>query len=119
MDATKSAVFSSKELLASLNELKEDPHVGKYILDVRGLGLMVAVEFASPTANHDPFAVPSAPKDLASRVSKKCLEKGMMLLTTSVYEVVRFIPPLNISEEDMSKGCRIFAEAVEEVVQQG
>lgn len=110
---------SSKELFSSLHALRENPDVGQYILDVRGSGLMVAVEFASSTARHDPSVVPSAPKNLASRVSKRCLEKGMMLLTTSIYEVVRFIPPLNISQEDMSKGCQIFVEAVEEVVREG
>lgn len=81
---------------------------------------MVAVEFASPTSSpHDPVHSPSAPKSLASRVSKRCLEKGLFILTTSVYEVIRFIPPLNISKEDLAKGCKIFAEAVEEVVKEG
>ncbi len=60
-----------------------------------------------------------APKNMASRVAKRCIEKGMYLLTTSIYEVVRFIPPLNISEEDMKKGCDIFSEAVVEVVKEG
>jgi len=109
----------SEQLFSALNELKENPEIGQYILDIRGRGLMVALEFASPTPANDPFAVPSAPQNLASRVSKRCLEKGMLLLTTSVYQVVRFIPPLNVSEEDMVKGCKIFAEAVEEVVREG
>lgn len=43
----------------------------------------------------------------------------MLILTTSVYEVIRFIPPLNISQEDMKKGCEIFTEAVEEVMKEG
>jgi 4-aminobutyrate aminotransferase len=41
------------------------------------------------------------------------------LLTTSMYEVVRFIPPLNISKQDLAKGCAIFGEAVREVVKEG
>lgn len=82
---------------------------------------MVAVEFASPkgTSPHDPLINPSAPEKLASRVAKRCQEKGMLILTTSVYEVIRFIPALNISKEDLEKGTRIFAEAVEEVVREG
>ena len=43
----------------------------------------------------------------------------MYILTTSIYQVVRFIPPLNISKEDLEKGTKIFAEAVEEVVREG
>ena len=43
----------------------------------------------------------------------------MLILTTSVYEVIRFIPTLNISKEDLEKGTKIYAEAVEEVVREG
>jgi len=56
---------------------------------------------------------------MASRVAKKCIEKGMLILTTSVYEVIRFIPPLNISEVDLEKGVNIFVDAVKEVVMEG
>jgi 4-aminobutyrate aminotransferase len=111
----------SKELFTNLNALRADPATGSYILDVRGQGLMVAVEFVSPTgpSAYDRFTKPNAPKNLASRVAKRCIEKGMLILTTSVYEVVRFIPPLNISAAEMEKGCAIFREAVEEVVREG
>ncbi|KAF5340507.1 hypothetical protein D9757_014671 [Collybiopsis confluens] len=113
----------SKQLFAALHTLKDDQTLSPYILDVRGSGLMVAMEFASsegPGAAFDP-ATPkglSVKKGMASRVAKKCIEKGMLLLTTSVYEVVRFIPPLNVSEADMKKGCDIFAESVREVVRE-
>ena len=109
---------------------------------------MVGLEFASPSSpgiEHDHTVLPpprpshvnsktssipvvaaaataassSHPKNLASRVAKRCVEKGMLLLTTSVYEVVRFIPPLNISKQDLAKGCAIFGEAVREVVKEG
>ncbi|KAJ3871927.1 acetylornithine aminotransferase [Lentinula edodes] len=114
----------SQELFASLNVLRDDQTLAQHILDVRGRGLMVAMEFASsegPGAAFDP-ATPkglTVKKGIASRVTKKCIEKGMLLLTTSVYEVVRFIPPLNISREDMKKGCDIFAESLREVVREG
>ncbi len=55
---------------------------------------------------------------MSTRVSKRCLEKGLLPLTTSVYETVRFIPALNILSEELVKGIRIFDEAVEEVVQE-
>ena len=108
-------------MFAALNALRDDPKLAPCILDVRGKGLMIAIEFASPvgTGPHDPFANPAVPKSLASRVAKRCQEKGMLILTTSVYEVIRFIPALNITKEDMAKGCQIFKEAVEEVVREG
>ena len=101
--------------------MRNKPSTKGTILDVRGQGLMVAVEFASPTGTgpYDSFRNPSVPEKLASQVAKKCVEKGLLILTTSVYEVIRFIPALNISQEDLAKGCKIFAEAVEEVVREG
>ena len=83
---------------------------------------MVAVEFTSPqgpSSSYDPVVKHDSPSSLASRVAKRCIEKGMLILTTSVYEVVRFIPPLNISEADLKNGAKIFAEAVREVVKEG
>jgi 4-aminobutyrate aminotransferase len=112
-------LFSSAELFAALRELKANPTVGQHILDVRGQGLMVAIEFASPSHSmFDPAVKKDTPSNLAAKVSKRCLEKGLLLLTTSVYETIRFIPALNISAEDLAKGVRIFKEAVEEVIQE-
>jgi len=109
----------SAELFEALRALKADPTVGPHILDVRGQGLMVAVEFASPEhSSFDPAVQNKAPLNLSSRVSKRCLEKGLLLLTTSIYETVRFIPALNVSPEDLVKGIRIFKEAVDEVIQE-
>jgi 4-aminobutyrate aminotransferase len=126
----------STELFSALNALKYDPSLAPHILDVRGRGLMVGVEFASASVSDHHFTTHSAaslpanvsstrnhkskhPENMASRVAKKCIEKGMLILTTSVYEVIRFIPPLNVSKEDMKKGCAIFAESVREVVKEG
>lgn len=110
----------SQELLASLNSLRNDPALRSSIVDVRGTGLMVAVEFASPSyPSGDPALNASAPKGLAARVARRCMDKGLLILTTSIYEVVRFIPPLNISQADLEKGCEIFAASVREVVREG
>ncbi|PPR02177.1 hypothetical protein CVT24_011365, partial [Panaeolus cyanescens] len=118
----------STELFSALNALRYDPALSPHILDIRGRGLMVGVEFASPSYSAHDVLSPSStgahpevqhPKNMASRVAKKCIEKGMLILTTSVYEVVRFIPPLNVTPEDMRKGCSIFGEAVREVVKEG
>ncbi|KAJ3511761.1 hypothetical protein NLJ89_g3910 [Agrocybe chaxingu] len=128
----------STELFSALNALKYDPALNPHILDVRGRGLMVGVEFASPDVSTHHFSSHSAaslpnisasstthakhsshPANMASRVARKCIEKGMLILTTSVYEVIRFIPPLNVSKEDLKKGCAIFAESVREVVKEG
>lgn len=111
-------IYRSKELFDFLNQLQSKQ--AHHIVDVRGRGLMVAVEFSSPAYSTNDFVLDRlAPKNLSSRVTKRCIEKGMLLLTTSVYEVIRFIPPLNISQADMKKGCDIFAEALDEIVKEG
>lgn len=114
----------SRQLFSALFSLRDDATLAPYILDVRGSGLMVAMEFASSESvgsEYDPArkAGLQVKKGMASRIAKKCIEKGMLLLTTSAYEVVRFIPPLNISEEDMKTGCKIFEESLREVVREG
>ncbi|KXN84383.1 5-aminovalerate aminotransferase DavT [Leucoagaricus sp. SymC.cos] len=122
-----SVAARSEQLVTLLRALQSDPAISPYLLDVRGKGLMIGVEFATPvstllggsTGVPDIAVVKGAPEKMASRVTKKCIEKGMLILTTSVYEVIRFIPPLNVSEEDMVKGVKIFEEAVREVVREG
>ncbi|OAL33168.1 4-aminobutyrate transaminase [Fonsecaea nubica] len=89
-----------KEMADMLRQAKAD--FGHMIHDVRGLGLMQAIEFVSG-------------KGLASKVQARCMDKGMLILTTSIYDTLRFIPPLNISEADMAKGLGILREAIEEV----
>ncbi|KAI4097967.1 MAG: hypothetical protein LQ339_006628 [Xanthoria mediterranea] len=90
------------ELRATLDAAKADPKTGAVIYDVRGLGLMLAVE-----------CVPG--HGYASKIQASCMEKDMLVLTTSIYDTIRFIPPLNITKEDMAKGCQIIKEAIEEV----
>lgn len=118
--SANASLFRSQELFAALQSLRNDPAVGSNIMDIRGTGLMVGVEFASPSYPlGDPVLKPSAPKGLASRVARRCMDKGLLILTTSIYEVVRFIPPLNISRADLEKGCEIFAAAVKDVIREG
>ncbi|KAL0062880.1 hypothetical protein AAF712_010201 [Marasmius tenuissimus] len=110
----------SEQLFSRLQSLQNDSTLSPYILDIRGRGLMVAMEFASSEAVGAPYDAVTPTQDikkgLASKVAKKCIEKGMLLLTTSAYEVVRFIPALNITQEEMDKGLSIFEEALREVV---
>jgi len=99
----------SSQLFDALSALRKKPSVSPLILDVRGQGLMVGVEFAqakSAAIANDPFARSDAPKQLASRIATRCLDKGMLLLTTSIFETVRFIPPLNVSEQEMTEVSR-------------
>ncbi|BGP58231.1 hypothetical protein JCM8202_001488 [Rhodotorula sphaerocarpa] len=108
----------SKELFKTLRDLQADPTVGDSIAEVRGLGLMVGIEFKIPGDPYTP-AQGKVPAKMASRVQNKCLEKDLLTLTTSIYETIRFIPALNITKEEMAKACQIIKESIEEVYHEG
>lgn len=91
-----------KELKAMLERLATDSATSHMVHDVRGLGLMLAIEFKTGSG-------------YARKVQAKCMEKGLLLLTTSIYDTIRFMPALNISQEEMQLGIGIFEEAVREV----
>lgn len=42
----------------------------------------------------------------------------MLVLTTSVFETLRFIPPLIITKEEMAECIRITTEAIQEVAEE-
>jgi 4-aminobutyrate aminotransferase len=92
-------------LMARLRALQaEYPIIG----DVRGLGLMVAAEFTTPKGQ------PATETAKAIRV--KCLEDGLILLTCGPYgNVIRWIPPLNVSQAQMDEALEIFEGAVKEL----
>ena len=89
-------------LLDRLRAMQEKhPGIG----DVRGLGLMVAAEFT--TAQGEPDA------GVAKAVRGKCLEQGLMLLTCGPYgNVIRWIPPLNVTREQLDESLEIFENAL-------
>lgn len=90
------------ELAGMLNEQRGAKDTGNLIYDVRGLGLMLALE-CQPGHNY------------AARIQAKCMENDMLILTTSIYDTIRFIPPLNITKEDMAKGVAIIRQAIKDV----
>ena len=94
------------ELIGMLRDCAAADTTKDIIYDVRGLGLMIALE-CQPGGG------------FASKIQQKCLEKDMLLLTTSIYDTLRFIPPLNITKEDMAKGIEIVRGAIEEVAAEG
>lgn len=96
----------SKQLFDGLAAIRQKPH-GKLIEDVRGQGLMIAVQFTSPTK-----------EQVRGRVVKGCTERNMILLSTSIFDVVRIIPPLTISEQEMDDAIRILDESIADAAKQ-
>jgi 4-aminobutyrate aminotransferase len=74
------------------------------IEEVRGLGLMVGVEFGSA--------------DIADAVELACLRRGLLTLRTGD-SAIRMAPPLVIADEQVATGLRIFEAACGEVAATG
>jgi len=91
-----------KQLKEGLIKLQQK-HKG-VITDIRGLGLMIGVEFEKTRTG------------LSNKVVKECVNEGMLLLTTSCFESVRFIPPLNVTAEEIEIGLRIFDTALQKAL---
>lgn len=90
--------YLKEKLLA----LKEEYAV---IGDVRGLGLMVAVEFVNLDKSPNAMAL--------DKVKEYCLAHGLLTLSCGVYgNGFRFATPLNITQEDLDKGLGIFKAAL-------
>jgi 4-aminobutyrate aminotransferase/(S)-3-amino-2-methylpropionate transaminase len=74
--------------------------------DVRGRGAMVAIEMVKP-GTIEPDAARTA------AVAKACHAAGLLVLTCGTYgNVLRFLPPLVISEEEVARGLDILTESL-------
>jgi 4-aminobutyrate aminotransferase len=99
------AVVRGTQLMTGLRHLQEEyPAIG----DVRGLGLMIGTEFRTPDRKPD--------KTTAKAVAKACLDKKLMLLTCGPWDnVIRWIPPLVVNNQQIDDSLGIFADALKEV----
>lgn len=78
--------------------------------DVRGRGLMQAVELVSDLAAKTPDPATTA------ALNKACHKAGLLTLTCGTYgNVIRFLPPLVIGEDLLAEGLTIFESALAEV----
>jgi 4-aminobutyrate aminotransferase / (S)-3-amino-2-methylpropionate transaminase / 5-aminovalerate transaminase len=85
-------------------------HKYPVIGDVRGRGLMQAVELVSDPVAKTPDAARTAALNAA------CHRNGLLTLTCGSYgNVMRFLPPLVISEELLDEGLTVFESALAEV----
>ena len=76
------------------------------IADVRGLGAMVAVEFAGADGAPDP--------EFTKQVQTRARDAGLLLLTCGVHaNVVRFLFPLTIEDAVLGEGLDILAAALQ------
>ncbi|MCA3447134.1 MAG: 4-aminobutyrate--2-oxoglutarate transaminase [Rhodobacter sp.] len=107
-------VIEEEDLCARANELggrlkqrlEAIRSVTPEIVDIRGPGFMVAVEFANATT-HEPDP------GLTGRVRMEALKRGLILLTCGVYgNVIRFLAPITIPDAHFAEAMDILEESV-------
>jgi 4-aminobutyrate aminotransferase-like enzyme len=75
-------------LIAQLNKLKSKYD---FIVEVRGRGLLAAIQFSS---------------DLTDKIVKSCMERGLLLNPVKP-NAIRFMPPLTIAKKDIDAAIGI------------
>ena len=93
---------------------KIEAHLQKYatsyeeVGNIRRLGAMVAVELVTDRTTKAPN------KEAAAAIAKFANENGLLLLTAGIKgNVIRFLPPLVIKEDELQKGLAILDTAFE------
>ncbi len=93
-------------LVGALKEIQaKHPEIG----DIRGRGAMIAIELVK-AGTKDPNP------ELMAKVIKYCQSKGVLILTAGSYgNVIRFLPPLVITDELLKDALGVLAEAFDSV----
>ena len=91
--------------MEGLRELQEHYN---FTGDIRGLGLMIGIEFR--TNDHKPA------KKIAKAVQQACKENGLLLLTCGPWEnTIRLIPPLVVTSEQVQIALRTIQNSLSEI----
>jgi len=95
------------QLMTGLRKLQEEyPQIG----DVRGKGLMIGAEFMVGDR-------PEKAKPLVKDIVHASEDNNLLLLTCGTYDnVVRWIPPLNVTSEQINDGLKIFEGALKKTI---
>lgn len=97
---------NGEHALKRLHELDSATHVG----NVRGLGLMLGIEFVENRKTKRPA------EKLSKEIVQECFKQGLLVLPAG-QSSIRLAPPLTISREDLDAGLDIFARVVQRMAQ--
>ncbi|MEA3438461.1 MAG: aminotransferase class III-fold pyridoxal phosphate-dependent enzyme, partial [Thermodesulfobacteriota bacterium] len=95
-----------EQLMGLLKKMKAThPVMG----DVRGLGLMIAVEFTNEDGKPD--------GETCGKVIQGCLKRNLLLLSCGTYKnIIRWIPPLVVTESQIEDAVTIFEQSLNSVI---
>lgn len=104
------AAKMGERLMAGLREVQK---ATRCIGEVRGRGLLAGAEAVDPDAEPDRLGSHPENPALAARIQTECLKRGLIQETGGRYgAVLRFLPPLIVTEEEVDRICEIFGESV-------
>ncbi|MFI5449792.1 MAG: aspartate aminotransferase family protein [Candidatus Bathyarchaeia archaeon] len=94
----------------ALKRFSEIAQGSKTIGEVRGRGLFIGIEIVKDKKSKEPGT------ELTSEIRKRCFERGVIFWSAGHFSnVIRFIPPLVVTEELVDKGIDVFSEVMKEV----
>jgi 4-aminobutyrate aminotransferase/(S)-3-amino-2-methylpropionate transaminase len=99
------SVALGERMRATLSAM-QDRHA--VIGDVRGRGMMNAIELVSDRETKQPLDGATG-----SAITRRCLEHGVVFLKAGTYDnVIRLLPPLTIDEALLDEGLEVLDEAI-------
>lgn len=106
----KHAEQMGQKLQKLLHQVKQ---VSNCIGEVRGRGLMIGVEIINHQLPSDELGSYPGYPELARKIQQECFKRGLIIeLGGRGESVVRFLPPLIITEQELEQIGNIFGEAV-------
>ena len=115
------AAIKTMEIMKAEDYCGKSMHIGKVVTeafekmkekysvigDVRGLGGMIGVEFVKDKESKEPNP------EFVKQLIQSALQKGLLLENAgSAGNVIRFLAPLSMTDEQMEAGLKIFEDAI-------
>jgi diaminobutyrate-2-oxoglutarate transaminase len=90
---------------------------GSCVGEVRGRGLMLGMEIVEPDGSRDSLGHPASSRRLAVSIQQGCLKRGLIVELGGRHgSVVRFLPPLIVTEDQVDTIAEIVDAAVKEAI---
>ena len=95
----------SKKGAYAMKRLQEMKDQYEIVGDVRGIGLMLAMELVKSKKTKEPAI------EEKSRIIEECFKSGLLLLPAGT-SAIRIIPPITIDQKNLEKGMDMIEEAI-------
>ena len=107
-DYAGKAIEVADKVMKRYTELKEKYEI---VGDVRGLGAMIGIEFVKDKESKEPYT------EFVANLVQAALQKGLLIENAgTASNVVRFLAPLCITDEQLEAGLDIFEESIKETL---